>query len=145
MKTEEFTQGELESIQHRFDCYCKKIIENSVKNQIRNYLRYCQKYEVMAMDEEMEQLQTVTDEYLSEKIEIKVGEESIYLESSQLAKAIMKIPERKRIALLLAVVLEYSIGEIATRLNVSKKTVTDYKYEALSSLRKEVRQNGKEE
>ena len=94
---------------------------------------------------EMEQLQTVTDEYLSEKIEIKVGEESIYLESSQLAKAIMKIPERKRIALLLAVVLEYSIGEIATQLNVSKKTVTDYKYEALSSLRKEVRQNGKEE
>lgn len=145
MKTEEFTQGELESIQHRFDCYCKKIIDNSVKNQIRNYLRYCQKYEVMAMDEEMEQLQTVTDEYLSEKIEIKVGEESIYLESSQLAKAIMKIPERKRIALLLAVVLEYSIGEIATQLNVSKKTVTDYKYEALSSLRKEVRQNGKEE
>ena len=144
MKTEDFTHGELESIQHRFDCYCKKIIDNSVKNQIRNYLRYCQKYEVMAMDEEMEQLQTVTDEYLSEKIEIKVGEESIYLESSQLAKAIMKIPERKRIALLLAVVLEYSIGEIATQLNVSKKTVTDYKYEALSSLRKEVRQNGKE-
>lgn len=145
MKTEDFTHGELKSIQHRFDCYCKKIIDNSVKNQIRNYLRYCQKYEVMAMDEEMEQLQTVTDEYLSEKIEIKVGEESIYLESSQLAKAIMKIPERKRIALLLAVVLEYSIGEIATQLNVSKKTVTDYKYEALSSLRKEVRQNGKEE
>ena len=145
MRAEEFTQSELESIQHRFDCYCKKIIDNSVKNQIRNYLRYCQKYEVMAMDEEMEQLQTVTDEYLSEKIEIKVGEESIYLESSQLAKAIMKIPEKKRIALLLAVVLEYSIGEIATQLNVSKKTVTDYKYEALSSLRKEVRQNGKEE
>ena len=127
MKKEEFTQDELESIQHRFDFYCKKIIDNSVKNQIRNYLRYCQKYEVMAMDEEMEQLQTVTDEYLSEKIEIKVGNESIYLESSQLAKAIMKIPERKRIALLLAVVLEYSIGDIAEQLNVSKKTVTDYK------------------
>lgn len=145
MKKEEFTQDELESIQHRFDFYCKKIIDNSVKNQIRNYLRYCQKYEVMAMDEEMEQLQTVTDEYLSEKIEIKVGNESIYLESSQLAKAIMKIPERKRIALLLAVVLEYSIGDIAEQLNVSKKTVTDYKYEALSSLRKEVRQNEKYE
>lgn len=145
MKKEEFTQDELESIQHRFDFYCKKIIDNSVKNQIRNYLRYCQKYEVMAMDEEMEQLQTVTDEYLSEKIEIKVGNESIYLESSQLAKAIMKIPERKRIALLLAVVLEYSIGDIAEQLNVSKKTVTDYKYEALSSLRKEVRQNEKDE
>lgn len=145
MKKEEFTQEELESIQHRFDFYCKKIIDNSVKNQIRNYLRYCQKYEVMAMDEEMEQLQTVTDEYLSEKIEIKVGNESIYLESSQLAKAIMKIPERKRIALLLAVVLEYSIGDIAEQLNVSKKTVTDYKYEALSSLRKEVRQNEKDE
>lgn len=145
MKKEEFTQDELESIQHRFDFYCKKIIDNSVKNQIRNYLRYCQKYEVVAMDEEMEQLQTVTDEYLSEKIEIKVGNESIYLESSQLAKAIMKIPERKRIALLLAVVLEYSIGDIAEQLNVSKKTVTDYKYEALSSLRKEVRQNEKDE
>lgn len=145
MKKEEFTQDELESIQHRFDFYCKKIIDNSVKNQIRNYLRYCQKYEVMAMDEEMERLQTVTDEYLSEKIEIKVGNESIYLESSQLAKAIMKIPERKRIALLLAVVLEYSIGDIAEQLNVSKKTVTDYKYEALSSLRKEVRQNEKDE
>ena len=145
MRKEEFTQEELESIQHRFDFYCKKIIDNSVKNQIRNYLRYCKKYEVMAMDEEMEQLQTVTDEYLSEKIEIKVGNESIYLESSQLAKAIMRIPEKKRIALLLAVVLEYSIGDIAEQLNVSKKTVTDYKYEALSSLRKEVRQNGKDE
>ena len=82
------------------------------------------------------------DEYLSEKIEIEVGTECIYLDSYQLAEAIMKIPERKRRALLLAVVLEYSIGDIAEEMNVTKKTATDYKYEALSSLRKEIHKNG---
>ena len=142
MRIEDFTQKELENIQHRFDYYCKKSIEYGVKNQIRNYVRYCKKYEVFTLDDEVEQKKTVVDEYLSEKIEIEVGTERIYLDSYQLAEAIMKISERKRMVLLLAVVLEYSIGDIAEQMNVTKKTATDYKYEALSSLRKEIHKNG---
>ena len=105
-------------------------------------MRYCKKYEVFTLDDEVEKKKTVVDEYLSEKIEIEVGTERIYLDSYQLAEAIMKISERKRMALLLAVVLEYSIGDIAEQMNVTKKTATDYKYEALSSLGKEIHKNG---
>lgn len=138
MRIEDFTPEELKDIQYRFDSYCRKIIDNSIRNQIRNYLRYCKNYTVITMDEEMEEKQAVVDEYLSEKIEIEVGTEHIYLDSHELAKAIMKIPNRKRMALLLAVVLEYSIGDIAEQLQITKKTATDYKYEALCSLREEI-------
>ena len=138
MRIEDFTPEELKDIQYRFDSYCRKIIDNSIRNQIRNYLRYCKNYAVITMDEEMEEKQAVVDEYLSEKIEIEVGTEHIYLDSYELAEAIMKIPNRKRMALLLAVVLEYSIGDIAEQLQITKKTATDYKYEALCSLREEI-------
>lgn len=93
MESKNYTAEELESIQHRFDSYCKKVIDGSVRNQVRGYLRYCKNYNAVPLDDEPDILGGVIDDYLFEKIEIKAGDETIYLESYQLAEAVMKIPE----------------------------------------------------
>ncbi len=145
MESKNYTPGELESIQHRFDSYCKKVIDGSVKNQIRGYLRYCKNYNAVSLDEEPDILGGVADDYLFEKIGIKAGNETVYLDSYQLAEAVMKIPEKKRAALLFAVVLGYSVAEVADKLNVKKETVSDYKHDALKILKMEAGKYGKEE
>jgi len=145
MEYEEFTLEELEGIQKRFDLFCKKVIRNCVKNQIRAYVRYCKHYKTVSIDEWTELLDGVNDEYFSEKTEIKIGNESIFLESWQLAEAIQKLSIQKKYALLLAVVLDYSIEEVALELHITKKTATDYKYQALKELRREVEKYEKKE
>lgn len=144
MESKNYTAEELESIQHRFDSYCKKVIDSSVKNQIRGYLRYCKNYNAVPLDDEPDILGGVIDDYLFEKIGIKAGDETIYLESYQLAEAVMKIPEKKRVALLFAVVFGYSVAEVAEKLNIKKETVSDYKYDALNILKREAGKCGKE-
>lgn len=145
MESKNYTPGELENIQHRFDSYCKKVIDGSVKNQIRGYLRYCKNYNAVSLDDKPDILGGIDDEYLSEKIGIKAGGETIYLDSYELAEAVMKIPEKKRAALLFAVVLGYFVAEVADRLNVKKETVSDYKHDALKILKREAGGCGKEE
>lgn len=145
MESKNYTAEELESIQHRFDSYCKKVIDSSVKNQIRGYLRYCKNYDAVSLVDEPDILGGVIDDYLFEKIGIKAGDETVYLESYQLAEAVMKIPEKKRTALLFAVVLGYSAAEVAEKLNVKKETVSDYKHDALNILKREAGKCGKEE
>ncbi len=145
MESKNYTPGELESIQHRFDSYCKKVIDGSVRNQIRGYLRYCKNYNAVPLDNGPDILGGVIDDYLFEKIGIKAGDETVYLESYQLAEAVMKIPEKKRTALLFAVVLGYSAAEVAEKLNVKKETVSDYKHDALNILKREAGKCGQEE
>ncbi len=145
MESKNYTAEELESIQHRFDSYCKKVIDSSVKNQVRGYLRYCKNYGTVPLDDEPDILGGVIDDYLFEKIGIKAGDETIYLESYQLAEAVMKIPEKKRTALLFAVVLGYSAAEVAEKLNVKRETVSDYKHDALNILKREAGKCGQEE
>ncbi len=84
------------------------------------------------------------DEYLSEKIKIRAGKNCVFLESWQLAEAIEALPERKKLVLLLAVALDYSIGEVALELHISKKTAINYKYQAIRALRQEVEKYEKE-
>lgn len=143
MEIKEFTPNQLESLQKRFDFFCKKTITNSIKNEIRGFLRYCNNHKVVSLDEWIELLEGVSDEYLSEKSEVKAGSESIFFESWQLAEAIQKLPERKRLVLLFAVALEYPIEDVAVALNITHKTATNYKYQALKALREEIVENGK--
>lgn len=108
-------------------------------------MRHCNHYRTVSIDEWIEFLEGMSDEYLSEKTEVKIGSESIFLESWQLAEAIQRLPERKKIVLLLAVAFDYSIGEVALKLNIIKKTAIDYKYQALKELRREVSKHERKE
>ena len=56
----------------------------------------------------------------------------------ELAEAIKRLPERKQTVLLMAVALGYSMGEVAEKLNITEKTATNYKYQALKLLREEM-------
>ena len=145
METKQDALEESDEIQKRFDAFCKVVIRNCVKNQLKGYLRYCSHYKLVSFDEWQEFLGEMKDEYLAEKIEVKAGRESIFLESCQLAEAMETLPERKKAVLLLAVALNYSIGEVAQELNISKKTAVNYKYQAIRELRQEVEKYGREE
>ena len=138
MKRQDYTAEEWEAMPKKFDLFCKVAIENSVRNQIRGYLRHCMRYKVVPTDELAELFEGVYDEYLSEKTELKAGEESIFLESMELAEAIKRLPERKQTVLLMAVALGYSMGEVAEKLKITEKTATNYKYQALKLLREEM-------
>lgn len=138
MERQNYTAEEWEAMPKKFDLFCKVVIDNYVSNLIRDYQRYCKHYKVVFLDKWTELLEGIYDEYLSEKIELKAGDESIFLESLQLAEAIRRLPERKQMVLLLAVALEYPMGEVAEKLNITKKTAMEYKYQALKILRKEM-------
>lgn len=143
MKRQDYTTEEWEAMPKKFDLFCKVAIENNVKNQIRGYLRHCMRYKVTPMDELTELLEGISDEYLSEKAELKVGDERIFLESIELAEAIKRLPERKQMVLLLAVALGYPMGEIAVKLNITEKTATNYKYQALKLLREDMNEEAR--
>ncbi len=145
MKRQDYTAEEWEAMPKKFDLFCKTVIENSVKNQIRGYLRHCMRYKVVSTDELTELFEGVCDEYLSEKTELKVEDESIFFESMELAEAIKRLPERKQTVLLMAVALGYSMGEVAEKLNITEKTATNYKYQALKLLREEMDENANAE
>lgn len=138
MNRQDYTAEEWEAMPKKFDLFCKIAIENNVKNQIRGYLRHCKRYKVVSTDELSELLEGICDEYFSEKTELRAGDESIFLESMELAEAIRKLPERKQIVLLLAVALGYSMREIAVKLNITERTAINYKYQALKLLREEM-------
>lgn len=144
METKKNAMEKFDGIQERFDAFCKTVIRNCVKNQLRGYLRYCSHYKTVPFDEWKEFLGEIKEEYLSEKIEIKAGSQSVFLESWQLTEAIQTLPERKKSVLLLAVALNYSIGEVTQELHISKKTAVNYKYQAIRELRQEVEKYEKE-
>ena len=142
MKQENFTAEEWEAIPKKFDLFCKKVIANNARNQIRGYLRHSKQYKEVPLDELTGFFEGIYDEYLLEKTELRAGDESIFFESIQLAEAIRRLPERKQWVLLLAVALEYSIEEVAIKLNITKKMGSDDKYQALKTLRKEMEGDG---
>lgn len=63
---------EKENMEHRFDAYVRLIIRRRVKNQIRNYIRYCRRYDVVSMDD-MEKLSDGYEEMMPEAFKLYAG------------------------------------------------------------------------
>jgi RNA polymerase sigma factor (sigma-70 family) len=74
----------------------------------------------------------------TDAIEIAVREHKVFFEDEEFADLVMTLQERKREVLLLSEVLDYTLDEIASELNLAYETVKSTKSKALRELRKEV-------
>lgn len=133
-----FSPSELESLQHKFDTYCKKTVKNGTCNVIRNFVRYCKNYGGISYEEIEETFGEMEETSLC-GTEVKVGGTSIVIEDEELLQALMTLQNRKREVLLLSVALGYSLLEIANELQITYETAKSTKAKAM----KEVKRKGK--
>ena len=117
---------EKENMEHRFDAYVRLIIRRRVKNQIRNYIRYCRRYDVVSMDD-VEKLSDGYEEMMPETFKLYAGNYLIVLNDEEIVKALYGIKKNKRDILLLNVVAGQSLAEVADMLDMNYETVRSYK------------------
>ena len=134
---------ENESIQHRFDAYIRLIIRRRVENQVRNYIRYCRRYDVVSMDV-IERISDESDEIKSEPVKIYAGGHLVLLQDEEIAGALYQIKKNKRDILLRNIVEGQSLIEVADILDMSYETVRTYKKRAIKEMREKLEEKGKE-
>jgi len=78
---------ENENIQYRFDAYVRLIIRRRVENQVRNYICYCRRYDVVSMDD-IERMSYSSDEMKPEPIKVYAGDHLILLHDEEIAGAL---------------------------------------------------------
>lgn len=125
---------EKENMEHRFDAYVRLIIRRRVKNQIRNYIRYRRRYDVVSMDD-MEKLSDGYEEMMPETFKLYAGNYLIVLNDEEIVKALYGIKKNKRDILLLNVVAGQSLAEVADMLDMNYETVRSYKKRAIKEMR----------
>lgn len=125
---------EKENMEHRFDAYVRLIIRRRVKNQIRNYIRYCRRYDVVSMDD-VEKLSDGYEEMMPETFKLYAGNYLIVLNDEEIVKALYGIKKNKRDILLLNVVAGQSLAEVADTLDMNYETVRSYKKRAIKEMR----------
>lgn len=125
---------EKENMEHRFDAYVRLIIRRRVKNQIRNYIRYCRRYDVVSMDD-VEKLSDGYEEMMPETFKLYAGNYLIVLNDEEIVKALYGIKKNKRDILLLNVVAGQSLAEVADMLDMNYETVRSYKKRAIKEMR----------
>lgn len=133
-----FCSSELESLQHKFDTYCKKTVKNGTFNVVRNFVRYCKNYDGISYEEVEEILGNMEETSLC-GTELQVGGTSIVIEDEELVQALMTLQNRKREVLLLSVALGHSLLEIANELQITYETAKSTKAKAV----KEMKRKGK--
>ena len=121
-------------MEHRFDAYVRLIIRRRVKNQIRNYIRYCRRYDVVSIDD-VEKLSDGYEEMVPETFKLYAGNYLIVLNDEEIVKALYGIKKNKRDILLLNVIAGQSLAEVADTLDMNYETVRSYKKLAIKEMR----------
>lgn len=119
---------------NQFDYYSKKVIRHLAMNELEKHKRECNKQLEVPLDESIA-VQGCNDEYQVEKIPLKIGEETVMLDSQSLVDALMAIGEKKRQVIIMSVVFGIPVNEIAEFLNIKNRTVIEYKSIGLQRLK----------
>lgn len=130
----ELTSSRKQTIQHQFDCFCKKILREEKIDYQRKLTSLADK-EVLFSEMTQKQIDelSATDTYPSEKNRFMVKEFEVLIENDLLAEALSSLPESSRDIVLLSYFLEISDTDIAEMLNMVRRTV---QYRRTSSLNK---------
>lgn len=130
----ELTSSQKQTIQHQFDCFCKKILREEKVDYQRKLLSQADK-EILFSEMTQKQIDelSVTDTYPSEKNRFTVKDFEVLIENDLLAEALSSLPESSRDIVLLSYFLEISDTDIAEMLNMVRRTV---QYRRTSSLNK---------
>jgi len=119
--------------QRVFDCFCKKVLKNEVRNYYDEMKRLRDKEVSFSelSETELAQLST-TDKYFATEQTFNVLGHDVIVNDENIAEALRSLPERKRDIILLSYFLELSDGEIGKKLNLIRSTV---QYQRTSTLR----------
>jgi RNA polymerase sigma factor (sigma-70 family) len=123
--------------QHAFDCFCKKVLRNDVRNYYREIKRL-RKHEVSFSDltvRELGELHTI-DEYFSTDQIFNVCGNDIIVNNDEIATALHSISEFKRNVILLSFFLEMTDIQIGKVLKLKRSTVQYRRVRALKELRR---------
>ena len=123
--------------QHAFDCFCKKVLRNDVRNYYSEMKRI-RKFEISFSEltaREIGQLFT-TDRYFQTEHTFDVRGHDIIVRDESIAEALCCLTELKRNTILLSYFLELSDKEVGKRLNLKRSTTQYNRSRALEELRR---------
>ena len=133
----ELTSSQKQTIQHQFDCFCKKILREEKIDYQRKLISLNDK-EILFSEMTQKQIDelSATDTYPSDKTRFLVKEFEVLIENDLLAEALSSLPETSRDIVLLSYFLEISDTDIAEMLNMVRRTVQYRRTSSLSKMKK---------
>ena len=133
----ELTSSQKQTIQHQFDCFCKKILREEKIDYQRKLISLNDK-EILFSEMTQKQIDelSATDTYPSDKTRFLVKEFEVRIENDLLAEALSSLPETSRDIVLLSYFLEISDTDIAEMLNMVRRTVQYRRTSSLSKMKK---------
>lgn len=137
MEGSEFNPKDKRSLQERFDMYCRWVIYHGTHNTVDKQTTYL-KRQWSGSDIEPDKLAEEDERIITDAVEIMVREHKVVFHDKELADLVLSLQARKREILLLSEVLDYTLKEIASELNLAYETVKSTKSKALRELREEM-------
>lgn len=135
MTNEESKRRKEEKIQRQFDLFVKRSLENITGSVLRNYCNDLKKQYAISI-EEMEDIPAPEEKHSCEKIQVRVGDTTFYLEDEELANAIRRLPKRLLKIIEMRFFKEMEYDDICKALNLKRKSVENYTSDGLIYLRK---------
>lgn len=123
--------------QHTFDSFCKKVLAHEANNGHRDINRRAA-IEISMSDlpaDAMEQL-AVYDDYPWEHTSFPVGDDVVLIKNDRLAEALEAMPEKERDIILMYWFLDMADRDIASSMNMARRTVNRHRQKAYQLLRK---------
>ena len=126
-----------ESVRHRFDSYCKKVLKHSLINFYRERKRRSER-EITFSDMSMRDFAglAVSDEYFTSEYTFNVLGETINVSDSDLAEALCTLPADRLEIVLMSYFLGMKDREIAEQLNMVRGTICYQRNSSLKKLKK---------
>jgi len=122
-------------IEEKFDSYCKAVIRNGARNEMRK-AENRMKHQVMLEDmNEEEPFLAYVDEYLCTYKSFRVLNQTIVIHDEKLADALSVLPQVKRDVMLMAYILEMNDSEISKVLQIPRRTINEFRRSALESIK----------
>lgn len=132
--------------QHSFDCYCKRLLRNEMRDYYKE-IRRRRKHEVSFSEltaKELEQLSACDTYFADSQYIFNVLGNDILVHDETIAEALNSLPENKRDIILLSYFLDMSDGEIGEQLNMVRSTVQYRRTIILRELKKFMEGKGNE-
>jgi len=129
-----FLKNEESEIVTMFDAYCKKVLYHDARDALNRCMKSMSEYLTLSADT-LDGLIRQNEKKHFEKILVKIGDTEVYLENEKLADAIKTLRPKFEKIIELSFFRDWSDSDIAEYLKIEKKSVYQYRYEALIFLK----------
>jgi len=137
LKKYRLLQNDASDIEKMFDSYCTKVLHHIIRDTLKRFDTRSAGCPIFSM-EILSEFPDKSPDLQIEKIRVNLEDTNIFLNNEKLAEAILRLRPKYRKVIELAFFLDYTDTDIAECLKIKKKSVYQYKYEALNLLKKEI-------